>query len=42
MHIVSKRLGHAGPNITLSIYSHVLPGDQRRAADRFAGLVAGA
>jgi integrase len=40
VHIVSQRLGHAGPTITLSTYSHVLPGDQKRAADRFAALVA--
>jgi integrase len=37
---VSQRLGHASEVITLTIYSHVLPGDQKRAAARFASLVA--
>jgi integrase len=37
---VSQRLGHASEVITLTIYSHVLPGDQKRAAARFATLVA--
>jgi integrase len=37
--VVSERLGHANVTITLSIYSHVLPGDQRQAAARFAELV---
>ena len=29
---VSQRLGHASPNITLSIYSHALPSDNEAAA----------
>jgi integrase len=29
---VSERLGHASPNITLSIYSHALPADNEAAA----------
>jgi integrase len=29
---VSERLGHASPNITLSIYSHALPADNQAAA----------
>jgi hypothetical protein len=33
--IVSERLGHANIAITLDIYSHVLPGLQERAAERF-------
>ena len=33
--IVSERLGHASINITLDTYSHVLPGLQEAAADRF-------
>ena len=37
--VVSERLGHANPSITLSIYAHVLPGDQKAAADLLAGLV---
>ena len=40
--VVSERLGHASVTVTLSVYSHVLPGDQRQAAARFAALVAGA
>lgn len=30
--VVAKRLGHASPNITLSIYSHALPDDENAAA----------
>ncbi len=33
--IVSERLGHANIGITLDTYSHVLPGLQERAAERF-------
>ncbi len=40
--VVSERLGHANVTITLTTYSHVMPGDQRQAAARFAALVAGA
>jgi hypothetical protein len=29
---VAERLGHASPNITLSIYSHALPADNQAAA----------
>jgi len=36
--IVSERLGHANIGITLDIYSHVLPGMQEAAADKFDGL----
>ena len=39
VHVVSQRLGHASVVITLGVYSHVMPGDQRRAASRFAELV---
>jgi integrase len=42
VHIVSQRLGHASPMVTLTVYAHVLPGDQRAAAEAFADLVAGA
>ncbi len=38
--IVSERLGHAGVAITLDTYSHVLPGLQEEAADRFSKLLA--
>lgn len=33
--IVSERLGHASVSTTLDIYSHVLPGLQEAAAQRF-------
>jgi integrase len=42
VHIVSQRLGHASPVVTMTVYAHVLPGSQREAADRFAALVGGA
>jgi integrase len=38
-HVVSQRLGHASPVITLSVYAHVMSGNQREAADLFARLV---
>lgn len=31
--VVSKQIGHANPQITLSIYSHMLPGEEVRAVD---------
>jgi integrase len=37
--IVSERLGHSTVSITLDIYSHVLPGLQKQAADDFASLI---
>lgn len=40
--VVSERLGHASVTVTLTTYSHVMPGDQRQAAARFAALVGGA
>jgi integrase len=40
--VVSERLGHASVSVTLGIYAHVLPGDQKAAAARFAALVGGA
>ena len=36
--IVSERLGHANVSITLDTYSHVLPGLQEAAAERFDQL----
>ena len=39
--VVSERLGHASPNITLTVYQHVHPGMGREAADRFAALLGG-
>ena len=37
--IVSERLGHANIGITLDTYSHVLPGLQEAAAERFDKLL---
>ena len=34
VNVVSQRLGHAEPAITLNVYSHVLPGMQEEAADK--------
>jgi integrase len=42
VHVVSQRLDHASPVITLQVYAHVVPGSQRDAAQLFARLVAGA
>lgn len=39
VHVVSERLGHASPVVTLTVYAHCLPGSQREAAATFAGLV---
>ena len=41
VHIVSRRLGHASVVVTLTVYAHVMPGDQKRTASRFAQLVGG-
>lgn len=38
--VVSKRLGHADPNITLGVYSHALPTDMRAAANAWHNAVA--
>ena len=37
--VVSERLGRASVNITLDIYSHVLPGLQERAAEQFDAVM---
>ena len=37
--IVQERLGHAGIQITLDTYSHVAPGLQQAAANRFDDIV---
>jgi len=37
--VVSERLGHASINITLDVYSHVAPGLQEAAAQRFDDMV---
>lgn len=37
--VVQERLGHSSVTLTLSTYSHVLPGIQEAAADKFDGLL---
>lgn len=37
--VVSERLGHASATITLDVYSHVLPGQGKAAADMLAAAV---
>jgi integrase len=37
--IVSRRLGHAKPSITLDIYGHLIPGMQNEAAELMDDLV---
>jgi integrase len=37
--IVQERLGHANIQTTLNIYSHVMPGMQRRAAEAFEEMI---
>jgi integrase len=32
IHVVAARAGHANPNVTLSIYAHLPPGQQGGAA----------
>lgn len=40
--VVSERLGHANPAFTLTVYQHVLPGMQEKAATLFSELIFGA
>ncbi len=37
--VVSERLGHASVAFTMSVYQHVMPGMQREAAEKMAGLI---
>jgi integrase len=39
--VVSQRIGHASPTITMSIYQHVLPSDDVEAAAAGARLILG-
>jgi integrase len=39
--MVSERLGHASIGITLDTYSHVLPGLQEAAAEKFDSFLMG-
>jgi integrase len=40
--VVSERLGHAGPGVTLAVYTHIDQEQHRGAADRIDALVRGA
>jgi len=40
--VVSERLGPASPMVTLTVYAHVMPGNQRDAANLFGSLIEGA
>jgi integrase len=37
--VISERLGHVGPMITLTVYAHVMPAMQREAATKLAAMV---
>ena len=37
---VADRLGHKNPGVTLGVYAHALPQNQRRTANRVAELLA--
>ena len=39
-HVAQRRLGHSKVEMTLNIYSHVLPGQQKDAAERLSALFA--
>jgi integrase len=39
---MQERLGHSSVQITLDLYSHVIPGMQADAAARIGGLLRGA
>jgi integrase len=39
--VVSERIGHAYPNITIGTYAHVLPGDDADAARAGADAILG-
>ena len=39
VHVVSQRLGHSDPGFTMRVYGHLLPRQQRDAAELVAGMV---
>lgn len=41
VHVVSRRLGHGNPSVTMSVYAHVLPGQQKGAAQQLGALLHG-
>ena len=40
--VVSERLGHSTAAFTMTVYQHVLPGQQMQAAEQFAAIVGAA
>jgi integrase len=38
---ISKRLGHASPNITLKVYAHLFRKDDSKASDAINAALAG-
>lgn len=42
VHVVSKRLGHASPVVTMTVYAHLLPGSDEEAALTFGRRIRGA
>lgn len=41
VHVVSERLGHASPTMTLTVYAHCIGNMQQRAAATVGGLLHG-
>jgi integrase len=39
LHIVSARLGHSSPTVTLNVYAHVLPRADEQAASAIAKVL---
>jgi integrase len=39
VHVVSARLGHSSPMVTLSVYAHVLPTSDEQAAEVIAAVL---
>jgi integrase len=37
--IVAQRLGHSSVQVTMDVYSHILPGLQKQAADNFDSII---
>lgn len=40
-HVISKRLGHSSVSITMDVYAHAFPSDDREAAERVAAVLFG-
>jgi integrase len=40
VHVVSARLGHSSPVVTLNVYAHLLPTSDEQAAKTVAALLA--